>query len=158
MSPVDDCELSRDDYELSRFDETQPELRKQVEDGLHAYNVGQSEEMRQQSRPLELYVRDRDGRVRGGLLGRMRWWWTGRGCLEVGVLWLDEPLRRSGHGSRLLRQAEEAARAAGCARVTLHTFSFQARPFYEKQGYRVFGQLEDFPPGGAAYWMVKELG
>jgi GNAT superfamily N-acetyltransferase len=87
----------------------------------------------------------------------MRWWWTGRGCLEVGVLWLDAPLRRLGYGSRLLRRAEADARAAGCARVELHTFSFQARPFYEKQGYRVFGQLDDYPPGASAYWMVKEL-
>jgi NADH:ubiquinone oxidoreductase subunit C len=27
------------------------------------------------------------------------------------------------------------------------TFSFQAASFYERQGYALFGVLEDFPPG-----------
>jgi hypothetical protein len=39
----------------------------------------------------------------------------------------------------------------------LDTREFQARPFYERAGYRVFGELSDFPPGWKAYWMEKSL-
>ena len=37
------------------------------------------------------------------------------------------------------------------------TFSFQARPFYEKLGYRVFGTLENHPSGHQHYLMTKKL-
>jgi endonuclease/exonuclease/phosphatase (EEP) superfamily protein YafD len=38
------------------------------------------------------------------------------------------------------------------------TFSFQARPFYEKFGYEVFATLEDYPPGHRKYFLRKALG
>jgi hypothetical protein len=41
--------------------------------------------------------------------------------------------------------------------VKLETFSFQARGFYEKCGYKVVGQLDDCPPGQRFYWMYKAL-
>ena len=39
----------------------------------------------------------------------------------------------------------------------MDTFSFQARPFYEKLGYRVFGQLPDYPRGQTRYFLAKAL-
>jgi hypothetical protein len=45
----------------------------------------------------------------------------------------------------------------GCQYVWLDTYSFQARPFYEKLGYRVFGQLPDHPPGHTRFFMFKTL-
>jgi hypothetical protein len=39
----------------------------------------------------------------------------------------------------------------------LDTFSFQARPFYEKLGYHVFGMLENHPAGHQHYFMTKQL-
>ena len=33
----------------------------------------------------------------------------------------------------------------------------EARGFYEKCGYRVIGQLDEYPPGGSFYWMRKDL-
>ena len=37
----------------------------------------------------------------------------------------------------------------------LDTFSFQARPMYEKLGYSVFGTLEDHPQGHTQWYMKK---
>jgi hypothetical protein len=39
----------------------------------------------------------------------------------------------------------------------LETLSFQARGFYERYGYSVFGELDDFPPGHRKYFLKKNL-
>ena len=49
------------------------------------------------------------------------------------------------------------ARERGCIGVYLDTYSFQARPFYERHGYAVVGVLPDMPPGGAMYYLAKRL-
>ena len=121
-----------------------------VKAGLLAFNeqfVGPAK-----SGTLNLLVRDEEGNVVGGLLGGWRWGW-----LYVDKFWLREDLRGSGIGSRMLRQAEDEARAAGCTTAVLDTFAFQARGFYEKHGYRVYAELEDFPPGYGQYFLRKEL-
>jgi ribosomal protein S18 acetylase RimI-like enzyme len=104
------------------------------------------------TQPLDIFVRDEEGRLCGGLVGVTYWGW-----LEVEDLWLGGSLRGRGIGRRLVSMAETEAVARGCSRVWLWTFGFQARGFYEKLGYRVVGALEDYPPGGACYWMRKDL-
>ena len=148
---------------IERRDEPDEALRKQVDDGLSAHNARYSAAFAEEDadpakkpRPLDLFVRDADGRVRAGLVGQLRFAWTGQGWLYISRLWVDESLRGQDYGTRLLRQAEDAAREAGCTAVHLTTFSFQARPFYEKQGYRCVGTLEGYPPGGSYYWMLKQ--
>jgi hypothetical protein len=46
----------------------------------------------------------------------------------------------------------------GCHSAFLDTFSYQARPFYEKLGYEVFGTLNDYPRGHQRFYMQKRLG
>ena len=41
----------------------------------------------------------------------------------------------------------------GCRAAYLDTFSYQARPFYEKLGYEVFGTLDDYPLGHQRFFM-----
>ena len=95
---------------------------------------------------------DRGGEIIGGLVADTYWDW-----LEINYLWLDERLRGHRLGARLLQAAEAEARRRGCRHAQLTTFSFQARGFYEKMGYRVVGQLDDYPPGGAYYWLRKDF-
>jgi hypothetical protein len=52
---------------------------------------------------------------------------------------------------------EAEARARGCIGVWLDTLSFQARPFYEKHGYALFGSIEDQPPGHARHFLFKRF-
>jgi hypothetical protein len=54
-------------------------------------------------------------------------------------------------------KAESEAVNRGCASSWLDTFSFQARGFYEKLGYRVFGELCDNPPGHTRFFLKKSL-
>lgn len=102
--------------------------------------------------PLIVTVRGAEGEIVGGLAGSTYWQW-----LDIDNFWLRAALRGQGIGRELLRMAETEAQARGCVRVTLRTFGFQARGFYEKQGYHIVGALEDYPPGNAMYWMRKDF-
>jgi GNAT superfamily N-acetyltransferase len=119
--------------------------------GIVAYNDIHAEPDRQ--RVLAVLVKGDAGQVVGGLWGATAWQW-----LFVRLLWLPEALRGKGLGRDLLRRAEAEAVKRGCGKVWLDTYSFQARGFYEKLGYSVFGTLEDYPPGHRRYFLQKRLG
>lgn len=101
---------------------------------------------------IAISVRDHAGRMVGGLKGI-----TALGWLYVSILWLDEDYRGRGLGSDLLRRAERQAVARGCRRACLSSFSFQAPDFYLRQGYEIFGQLEDYPDGETLFFLRKVL-
>jgi ribosomal protein S18 acetylase RimI-like enzyme len=101
---------------------------------------------------VTICLRDGGGNLRGGAHG-----WVWAGWFYVDSLWVDPDLRGHGWGHRLLRDAETEAERLGARRAYLETHSFQARPFYEAHGYRVVGELPDYPPGGAYYLMAKAL-
>ena len=103
-------------------------------------------------RNLTLAARDADGAVIGGLVGETGWRW-----LHVDLLWVDERHRRRGVGRSLLRAAEVEALHRGCAHVYLDTVDYQARPFYESEGYGVFGVQDDYPPGFRRYFLRKTI-
>lgn len=120
--------------------------------GLTAFNaadVGPSER-----RPLAVLVGGPDAQgKRGGLSGYTAWGW-----LFVQWLWLPEDLRGRGLAGQLLAAAEEEARLRGCHGAWIDTFNPQARRAYERQGYEVFGELPDFPPGRSRVFLKKQLG
>jgi ribosomal protein S18 acetylase RimI-like enzyme len=102
---------------------------------------------------LALVARAGDGAVLAAALGE-----TGRGWLHVSVVWVDERCRGQGLGTELMNAMEAEAVGRGCHGAYLDTFSYQARPFYEKLGYEVFGTLEDYPPGHQRFYMRKRIG
>jgi GNAT superfamily N-acetyltransferase len=92
------------------------------------------------------------GALLGGLQGVVYYEW-----LFVANFFLSEGVRRGGIGAQLIAEAERHAQSLGCHGVWLDTFAWQARPFYEKQGYCVFGSLPDYPTGHARWFMMKRL-
>jgi GNAT superfamily N-acetyltransferase len=102
--------------------------------------------------PLGVFARGADGRVLGGAFGQVNWTW-----LFVSMLWVAAEMRGRGLGAELLRALERAAHARGCLRVHLDTFSYQARPFYERLGYRVFATLDEYPPGHRRFFLEKAI-
>jgi GNAT superfamily N-acetyltransferase len=130
--------------------ELRPGERDAIVDGLVAYNARHGFPWPWQ--PFDVVLRDAGGGVVGGALGE-----TNAGWLFLKALWVDDALRGRGHGRRLLEAVEAGARARGCLGVYLDTYSFQARPFYERAGYTVFGTLPDHPPGGAKYYLAKRF-
>lgn len=125
-------------------------IRDEIKRGLMTFNVEHAGRANYQE--LALAARDLSGGLVGGLYGNTAWQW-----LFVDLLWVDTPFRRQGLGRRLLRAAEAAARARGCTRAFLDTFDFQARPFYEREGYVVFGTQEEYPPGHRKFYLGKAL-
>lgn len=122
-----------------------------IDAGLGDYNA--------QSAPFEevqaltVIARSAEDTVTGGAVGRT--WAT---ACELQQLWVQADLRGSGLGSELMRAFEAAARARGCTLIYLDTFSFQARPFYERHGYTVDDTMALLPHGIVRWRMVKRLG
>ena len=96
------------------------------------------------------FIKDEEGGL-GGILGEIKWGW-----LHIEGLWVDESLRSDGWGTRLLGTMEQYARSQGITNYHLETTSFQALPFYQKQGYEVFGELPYMPPGHVSYFLKKQ--
>ena len=70
---------------------------------------------------------------------------------------LPENLRGNGLGSELTQKVEEETVRRGCIGALLETYSFQARGFYERLGYEVYGTVEDFPQRHRLFAMQKRL-
>lgn len=103
-------------------------------------------------RPLAVLVYDADGRVVGGLSGSTGWGW-----LYIQWLWVDTSQRGQGIAGKILQHAEAEARARGCVGAHIDTFSPVALRVYQRQGYKVFGEIPDFVAGRTRIFMSKIL-
>ncbi|HWB52035.1 MAG TPA: GNAT family N-acetyltransferase [Stellaceae bacterium] len=122
-----------------------------VTGGLDQYNrerIGRTD-----SQTLDLLVRDASGEIVGGLLGH-----TSLRLFFLDLFYLPPELRRGGLGSRLIAQAEAEARRGGCSAAFVITATFQAPGFYEKHGYRRFGEIACPPDGATRIFLSKPLG
>jgi len=100
--------------------------------------------------PANFIIRDSDNRIWGAVLAYVWAKW-----LHVDILWLHEDVRDQGWGTRLLESAHEIGRQKGAEAAWLDTFSWQARPFYERFGYEAVFEVHDFPPGHSRIFMRK---
>lgn len=88
----------------------------------------------------------------GGLIGH-----TSFGLFFLDLLYLPEELRGGGLGSRIMALAEEEARRRGCTAAFVYTVTFQAPGFYERHGYRRFGEIACPPDGATRIFLSKAL-
>ena len=139
-----------DDYEILFEPYPDEELKYFVTEGVDLHTIATTGLF--EWYPSNFFLRSERGEWLGGLYGNI---WGG--WLHVKALWVIKSVQRRGHGRRLLEAAESYALEKGCAAASLETFSFQARPFYEKQGYEVVGQLDDYPVGHTKYFMRKRF-
>jgi GNAT superfamily N-acetyltransferase len=132
-------------------DAPDPRLDTVVSDGLRHFNLEQSGI--DDSRPLAVVVSaPTTGDVLGGITGR-----TSRGTLFIDLVYLPAELRRGGLGRRMLAMAEDEARRRGCRTAVLWTLSYQAPAFYERHGWRRFGEISCEPPGASRIFLTKDL-
>ena len=121
-----------------------------VENAVHRHNMTLMNDWNFQR--VAVFLRDDADRVMGGALGGI---WGG--WLHLNFLWVTDALRGQGYGSQLLARVEEQARERKCRGIFLETHSFQARPFYDRRGYVVVGQIDGYPDGHSYYMMCKRL-
>ena len=104
--------------------------------------------------PLNVVLKDSEGKIVGGINANTINYW---GKCRVDIFWIDEEYRGTGYGSKLLRRVEGIAIERGCTLIQLDTYSFQAPDFYIKNGYSVFGVIEDCPAGHSQYFFDEGI-
>ncbi len=118
--------------------------------GLDAHNIAAAGPYKDSA--FVVGVRDTKGELRGGF-----WVEVYYESAFLKWAWVDEKLRGKDLGTALMEMAEAESRRRGAVNLWLDTFSFQARPFYEKLGYKLFGTLKMGRPGVERYFLAKEL-
>ena len=126
------------------------EARQLIVNGVDNYNIAATG--LPECFPVNFVLRGERGDILGGILGQLWGNW-----LQIAYLWVAEATRGAGHGTRLLENAEAYARSRGAVGATVETHSFQAKPFYERLGYVVFGTLDGYPPGHLKFFLRKAL-
>ena len=105
-----------------------------------------------EKKPVAVWCRDMNNQIAAGVSGHTFGHW-----LEIDYFCVDKPLRGTGVGSQLLKQMEETAVKRGCRFTILNTFSFQAKPFYEKHGYKEIFHIENYPKTSSKHFLIKAL-
>ncbi len=107
-----------------------------------------------QNASVVLAAHDDNKQLVGGLAAHCSYGW-----LLIKSLWVDDSLRRSGIGTRLMIEAEHVARSVNCHGIWLDTSSAGARRFYLSLGYHEFGRLDNLPgqlPEGHQRWFLRK--
>ncbi len=125
----------------------EPGFRAELARRIHAFH---GETVPHAATRFGLALQGPDGVLRAGFSGVMSWGW-----LFVEAVWVEDALRSTGIGRRLMARAEAHAAGAGCHSAWLDTF--QAEGFYESLGYERFGLLEDYPQGQRRSFLRKQL-
>ena len=115
-------------------DDADEGVLKALMEGMRAFNRASVPDL--YSRKITVAIRDPAGVVRGGVIGRVA-----GDSMYVEVVWNDEAIRSSGLGRQAMLMVEAEAKKSGARESWLYTMTFQAKPFYEKLGYRQFAEL-----------------
>ena len=97
-------------------------------------------------------VAKHDEKIVGVAMGESKYDW-----LILQYLWIEELFRGQGLGNTIIKNLETLARKRNLVGIHLDTFEFQARGFYEKSGFVLFGEIDDHPSGYKRYFMKKNL-
>jgi len=125
-----------------------------VDNGIVEYNLSKVPFTQEPSFfPINRVIKGEKGEVLAGINSMLYCW----NCLYIDVLWVNKEFREEGYGTILLNKVEEIAKARGCKLVHLDTFDFQAKDFYLKQGYEIFGVLDNCPLEHKRYYMKKSI-
>lgn len=130
-----------------------PDNSEQLNQALRAHMLEfNAQHFDAQRQPLGFKYLDKQGEFVAGISGHVFGNW-----LLISWLWCDESVRGNGLADSLLMSLEHAAIEQGAAQAQLDTLDFQAKPFYEKRGYQVKYQLDNYPLNGTRYFMEKPL-
>ena len=122
--------------------------------GIKAFNEETVRDLEpyEEEKRFHVMARDGEGSLQGGIRATCYW-----NTLHIELLWISETARGSGIGRKLIQKAEAFARDNGCENALVETTSWQARPFYEKNGYNHMATLSNRPKGHSSHYLKKVL-
>jgi predicted house-cleaning noncanonical NTP pyrophosphatase (MazG superfamily)/GNAT superfamily N-acetyltransferase len=101
--------------------------------------------------PFTLFIKDSTkiiGGINGFIIGES-------GILDL--LWVAPSHRNKGLGKQLIQRTEAFLIAKNCTRLFVDTAEYQAKAFYEKQGYTLEGSLHHWAGPFNRYYFYKNL-
>lgn len=134
-------------FKLSIGNENDAEV---IENGIETY----SEAYEPEYESVDFYKKlvDKDGRFIAGVIADV-----GKGAYGfVDALFVEEPLRRQGLGTYLLKEVEKLAKENGASMVLTNAGDWNV-DFFIKNGYLVRGELKDVPKGHNCYELYKVI-
>ncbi len=126
------------------------ELLDEIDKKIEEYNLIHWEV--KEKNPIAFVIKDDNCKLIAGASAKTFGYW-----LLIDNIWVSEHLRGQKIGSELLHKLEKLAIQRGCKFSLLDTLDFQAKPFYEKYGYKLQWTQSNYPKNGLKYFMTKEL-
>ncbi len=118
--------------------------------GLDAYSEAYVQEC--ETVDFDKKLVDKDGRFAAGVIAD-----ADKGEIgSVDALFVEEPLRRQGLGTYLLKEAEKFAKENGASMVITSAGDWNVG-FFRKNGYLIRGELKDVPKGHNCYELYKMI-
>ena len=119
-----------------------------IENGINTYSEAYEPEYETVGFNKKLV--DNDGRFVAGIIASAE-----KGAQGfVDALYVEEPLRRQGLGTSLLREVEEFAKENGASMILTNAGDWNV-DFFKKNGYLLRGELKDVPKGHNCYELYK---
>ena len=134
-------------FKLSIGNENDAEV---IENGIETY----SEAYEQECENVSFYKKlaDKDGRFIAGMIADV-----GKGVYGfVDALFVEEPLRRQGLGTYLLKEVEKLAKENGASMILTSAGDWNV-DFFKKNGFLLRGELKDVPKGHDCYELYKMI-
>lgn len=125
-----------------------------ISNGIVDFNQSSIPDLENVEDEIKFFVlsKNQHGNVIGGLRAVCYW-----NTLHIELLWLDSSCRGTGVGSKLLEKAEKYAIKHGYELALVETTSWQAKPFYIKNGYSLEYSIKDRPKGHESHYLSKNL-
>ncbi len=121
-----------------------------IQDGLDEYD--EAYEPKYENVRFYRKLTDKDGGFAAGVIADVNKDAYG----FIHALFVEEPLRRQGLGSLILKEAEGFARENGAAVILTNAGDWNVG-FFMKNGYLVRGELKDVPKGHTCYELYKNI-
>jgi Acetyltransferases len=93
-----------------------------------------------------------DDIIIGGAYG----WIEYENWVKLSLLYVDDNYRNFDIGTKLIKLVEDFSKENKVTGIIVNTWDFQARGFYEKMGFTLYAQLEDYPIG-ATFLSLKKV-
>lgn len=120
-------------------------MKEKQEQYLKKYNLKETNE-------YVLFSAIEDGQFVGGINCEMF-----EDSMYIDLLAVNQDFRGRQVGTTLMELAEQEARKRNFVSIDVGTAEFQARPFYEKLGYKVILTTKNQPKGFECYTLLKQL-